>query len=152
VFTLALAGMLIAGCANPKATPTPRATTPAPPASSPAASLASSPAASLASSPVASLASSPAASGIALSVEARELSFTPSELHASPESPVTFSLHDAGRLVHNLTIDELGIQLIASPGQTVSLDVAGLPAGTYAYYCSVSGHRQAGMEGTLTVK
>jgi uncharacterized cupredoxin-like copper-binding protein len=29
---------------------------------------------------------------------------------------------------------------------------ATLKAGTYTYYCAVPGHRQAGMQGTLTVK
>ena len=27
-----------------------------------------------------------------------------------------------------------------------------LAAGTYTYYCSVPGHREAGMQGTLTIK
>jgi len=44
------------------------------------------------------------------------------------------------------------------PGFTISLRdskgklVKTLKAGTYKFYCSVPGHRQAGMEGTLTVQ
>jgi uncharacterized cupredoxin-like copper-binding protein len=34
---------------------------------------------------------------------------------------------------------------------TTSFNVT-LKTGTYTYYCSVPGHRQAGMQGTLTVK
>ena len=89
---------------------------------------------------------------VVLTVEAHDLSFRPRELEATAGHPVTLAIHNLGRIVHNLTIDELGVQLIASPGQTVSTGLDGVPPGTYTFYCSVSGHRQAGMEGTLTVK
>ena len=36
-------------------------------------------------------------------------------------------------------------------GQTATVS-ATLKPGTYAFYCPVDGHRQAGMQGTLTVK
>jgi uncharacterized cupredoxin-like copper-binding protein len=89
---------------------------------------------------------------VALTVEAHDLSFRPSQLEASAGQPVTLAIHNLGRIVHNLTIDELQVQLIASPGETKSVDLAALPPGTYTFYCSVSGHRQAGMQGTLTVR
>lgn len=66
--------------------------------------------------------------------------------------PLTLTLHNAGRISHNVTIDELGVQLGAAAGATQSVQLTDIPAGTYTFYCSVSGHRQAGMEGTLTVR
>jgi uncharacterized cupredoxin-like copper-binding protein len=87
-----------------------------------------------------------------LSIEARDLSFTPRALETSAGGPVTVTLHNAGRIAHNVTVDELDLQVGAAAGTTESAQVADLPAGTYTFYCSVSGHRQAGMEGTLTVR
>jgi uncharacterized cupredoxin-like copper-binding protein len=41
-------------------------------------------------------------------------------------------------------------EVVERGGQsTVSLD---LDTGTYEFYCSVGSHREAGMEGTLTVR
>jgi uncharacterized cupredoxin-like copper-binding protein len=37
-------------------------------------------------------------------------------------------------------------------GGKTSTVTADLKAGTYKFYCSVDGHRAAGMEGTLTVR
>jgi plastocyanin len=37
-------------------------------------------------------------------------------------------------------------------GSSAKLDLSGLQAGSYTFYCSVPGHEDAGMKGTLTVK
>lgn len=53
----------------------------------------------------------------------------------------------------------VGLRLGAVVGATPTFSGAGtktlsvnLKPGTYAFYCSVDGHRAAGMQGTLTVK
>ena len=74
---------------------------------------------------------------------------TPTEL---PSGQVEFELVNDGGVVHNITIEELDDTLVvtAQPGQTNGGTVD-LTPGTYTYYCSISGHRALGMEGTITV-
>jgi plastocyanin len=58
-------------------------------------------------------------------------------------------------LAHNVTVASASGAIVgASPtfhggSKTLALN---LPAGTYKFFCSVPGHRMAGMERTLTVK
>ena len=52
---------------------------------------------------------------------------------------------------HNIVIDDKGVGEVVQDGG-VSQFEASFEAGEYEYYCSVQGHRQAGMEGTLTVR
>lgn len=58
-------------------------------------------------------------------------------------------------LAHNVTIESAsGEKVGATPtftGGSKMLSVS-LKPGTYKFFCTVPGHRQAGMEGTLTVK
>jgi plastocyanin len=61
------------------------------------------------------------------------------------ESPVP---HDVK--IENEAGEEIGGTEVISEGSD-SAEVE-LEPGTYTYYCSIPGHRQAGMEGTLTVK
>jgi plastocyanin len=64
------------------------------------------------------------------------------------------SLHvmDEGAVVHTLAIDgtDLTTAELASGGDEV-LELGDLPAGAYAMYCTIPGHREAGMEAELTV-
>jgi uncharacterized cupredoxin-like copper-binding protein len=68
---------------------------------------------------------------------------------------VSITFTNKSALEHNLTVESSGGTVVgATPtfeGGSKTLAVT-LKAGTYKFYCSVPGHRQAGMEGTITVK
>jgi len=92
----------------------------------------------------------------ALTLEANregQLSFNKTTLSAKA-GKVTIDYTNMSPLSHNLTIEATGGKILgATPtfqGATKTLTLT-LKAGTYKYFCSVPGHRQAGMEGTLTV-
>jgi uncharacterized cupredoxin-like copper-binding protein len=100
--------------------------------------------------------SSPAASATsALKLAANpggQLSFDTKQLSAKA-GKVTITLANASPLEHNVTIGQGSTVLGATPtftGGSKALTLT-LKAGTYTFYCSVPGHRQAGMEGTLSV-
>jgi len=66
---------------------------------------------------------------------------------------VTINFTNASPLEHNVTIAEGSKVLGATPtfiGGSRTLTLT-LKPGTYTFYCSVPGHRQSGMEGTLSV-
>ncbi|HVL99501.1 MAG TPA: plastocyanin/azurin family copper-binding protein [Egibacteraceae bacterium] len=73
----------------------------------------------------------------------------PSEL---PAGDVTLELDNQGGIFHDLVIEELGNEVVAEAegGETDSGTVT-LEPGEYTIFCDVPGHRQAGMETTVTV-
>ncbi|WP_027006054.1 c-type cytochrome [Conexibacter woesei] len=64
--------------------------------------------------------------------------------------PVTIAMPNRSGTGHDIVIDGLGKGSVVSKG--VSSFKATLRPGKYTYYCSVPGHRAAGMQGTLTVR
>lgn len=83
-----------------------------------------------------------------------ELAYTTTEASAKA-GKVTIDFNNPQGLTHDVAIeDEKGetvgqTDLIAKEETSTAVN---LKPGTYTYYCSVPGHREAGMEGTLTVK
>jgi uncharacterized cupredoxin-like copper-binding protein len=68
---------------------------------------------------------------------------------------VTFAVRNAGKIQHDLVVSGPGVKGAAktpllNPGQAAKLTVT-LAAGSYTLYCSVPGHRAAGMVTKLTV-
>ncbi len=86
-----------------------------------------------------------------LIVEVTEMAFEPAVLEVTAGEAVNLTVTNVGQAFHDLTIDELDLQIGVEPGQTLTagLDVA--EPGEYRYHCSVPGHASAGMEGILTV-
>ncbi|MFI5009294.1 MAG: plastocyanin/azurin family copper-binding protein [Solirubrobacterales bacterium] len=81
------------------------------------------------------------------------LSYDTTTLTAHP-GKVTIEFTNMAPLQHNVTVESSGSTLGATPtfsGATKSLTLD-LKAGTYTFFCSVPGHRQGGMQGTLTVQ
>ena len=97
----------------------------------------------------------PAAGGHTLALAASpggELKYDTTSLTAKA-GKVTITMANMSPLEHNVTVAEGGKVLGATPtfvGGSRTLTLT-LKPGKYVFYCSVVGHRQAGMEGTLTV-
>lgn len=86
------------------------------------------------------------------SLDATEFAFAPKEIEVAAGSAVKITIVNKGTLEHDFTIDSLNLKVAAAVGKTVSGTTAELKAGTYDFYCSVAGHKEAGMVGKLTVK
>lgn len=102
----------------------------------------------------------------------RDVAYTPSRLQLAAGEVVDLVLTNTGASDHDFTIDTmpgevlvLGKQTAAhqehaahaavhaapGPGKTVTIRLRPSSKGDYAFYCSVAGHREAGMAGTLVV-
>jgi mono/diheme cytochrome c family protein/plastocyanin len=68
--------------------------------------------------------------------------------------PVTLAMPNRSPLVHDIAIKGGGVNKAGKrvPQGGTSTVSAVLKAGSYTFYCTVPGHEQAGMKGTLTIK
>ena len=107
-----------------------------------------------------SAASSTAASGGAGSTvdiaadPSGQLAFTQTDVTAKAGTD-TIDFDNESSVGHNVQIESADGQTVAgtdtiTAGKTST--TADLKPGTYTFFCSVPGHREAGMEGTITVK
>ena len=83
---------------------------------------------------------------------ATDFAFRPDEVVVRSGEPLNLVLENRGRLFHDLSFDTIDLVLVADPGRSdVSSLVVEVP-GRYRFICTVRGHVEAGMSGTLVVE
>ncbi len=86
-----------------------------------------------------------------VTITMHDIFFDPAEVTIPANTPVKVKLPNQGAALHDFTIDALGVNVQVNPGDTGEVTI-NAPAGEYEYYCSVPGHKAAGMVGKLIVK
>jgi len=85
-------------------------------------------------------------------VKTVDIAFEPKELSIPADTDVEITVTNAGVLQHDFIIEDTDFGTELLDGGSEATITVNLAAGEYTYFCSVPGHREAGMEGTLTVE
>lgn len=108
-------------------------------------------------------------------VKASSFAFEPKQIEARVGQPVTLVVQNTDGVLHDFVVDAIpvrdvheeggdahagghqdgqpaGLHLAVAAGKAGRISFTPQAPGTYTFYCSVSGHREAGMTGTLVVK
>ncbi len=92
-----------------------------------------------------------AAAAETIDVALGDIFLAPQQLHALTGSRVTLNVSNTGAIQHDLVVQGGPQTAVLNPGQSESLDLGVLQAGTYTIFCSIPGHREGGMIGALIV-
>jgi uncharacterized cupredoxin-like copper-binding protein len=114
-------------------------------------------------------------SGTEITVEADDFTYRPVSLTVPVGQPVTLTLKNTGAVEHDFVIEkikvtdveasdsgpaahhqtghepEYDLHFFAKAGETETLRFTALEHGTYEIFCSLEGHKEAGMIGELIV-
>jgi nitrite reductase (NO-forming) len=86
-----------------------------------------------------------------VAITASEFKFSPTNIQVPVGQQVTFTLNNTGVVEHDLTIQGTGFAITTNPGQTATGEFTFDRPGAFEFFCSIPGHKDAGMKGTLTV-
>lgn len=102
--------------------------------------------------------------GGTLEIEMIDIDYSQDQIDATAGEELTIDFENTGALEHTFTIteidadvsgdfqtDEYDIDVVLNAGESATLSFTPNEAGTYEFWCTVAGHREAGMVGTLTV-
>lgn len=85
-----------------------------------------------------------------IAIEGSSFKFDPKAVQLSAGEPVSIVLTSSD-IEHDVTVEKSGHVVHVKAGKTASGGLQLDQPGTYKFWCSVPGHRSAGMTGTITV-
>jgi nitrite reductase (NO-forming) len=86
-----------------------------------------------------------------VSLTASEFKFSPTSIQVPVGQKVSISLDNKGAVEHDVTVPAAGFSLLARAGQSATGEFTFDKPGVFDFICSIPGHKDAGMKGTLTV-
>lgn len=110
-----------------------------------------------------------------ITIETADFTYTPLSITVPAGEPATLKLTNTGRVEHDYVIEKINVtdivasdtgpaqhhqmghepefdlHFFAKAGETATLQFTALEPGTYEVFCSVEGHKEAGMIGQLIV-
>jgi len=87
-----------------------------------------------------------------IEVIGKEFSYSPAKLTVKAGQPVTIVLKNIGSIEHDIKISDPKFKLTVPGNNTGDKVLTADKPGTYQMYCSVAGHKEAGMKGELVVE
>lgn len=94
----------------------------------------------------------PSPEPVGIVLETTEYKFTPDTFTMKAGEATTITLVNKGVVEHDFTFDPQEFKVQVAIGKTASGTLTIAEPGTYDFWCSVPGHKENGMVGTLTVE
>lgn len=85
-------------------------------------------------------------------VEMVDIAFVQTEITIPADTEVTIHFVNKGNLQHDFKVDDPEVYSGMLNGGDEEEVTVNLPAGEYTFYCTIPGHKEAGMVGTLIVE
>jgi nitrite reductase (NO-forming) len=101
--------------------------------------------------PAQSTSSAPTKLSTNVTITTSEFKFSPTSIQVPVAQKVSFTLNNSGVVEHDFTVQNTAFSLSAMPGQTATGEFTFEKAGVFEFFCSIPGHKDAGMKGKLTV-
>ena len=87
-----------------------------------------------------------------ITVKAKEYRFEPADLAIDAGRPYLVAVENIGSIPHDLAVKDAGFKVTVQRGRTGRKTLTVAKPGRYEIYCSLPGHKSAGMHGSLTVR